>query len=201
MMHPDLTALLAELEVFGRTNDDAQADRANRMLNLEPDTAHLISLLIRLSGRRQVLEIGTSNGYSTIWLAWAVGVLGHVTSLDRSAEKHTLAEQNIKRSGLQDRVELITGDATAIVEKLTGPFDTVFFDADRTSAPAQLQILLPKLAPGTLLLADNVLSHPEEIAGYLDALAAIPHLDTMVISVGKGLSIAYYEGRASSPAN
>ncbi|HEX6780169.1 MAG TPA: hypothetical protein VF099_18305 [Ktedonobacterales bacterium] len=74
---------------------------------------------------------------------------------------------------------------------MSGPFDGVFFDADRLSAPAQLSLLLPKLTPDALLLADNALSHPEEIAGYLAAVTARSDFDHLVISVGKGLSVAY----------
>jgi predicted O-methyltransferase YrrM len=145
-----------------------------------------------------VLEIGTSNGYSTIWLAWAVGQVGaggRVVTVDRSAEKQALAEANLRRAGLRDVVELCAGDATAVVGELAGPFDCVFFDADRTSAPRQLELLLPKLAQDALLCADNALSHPNEIAGYLDAVRALSGFDHVVIPVGKGLSVAYRAGR------
>jgi len=102
-----------------------------------------------------------------------------------------MADANLRRAGLRDRVDLMIGDATEIVERLDGPFDFVFFDADRTSAPAQLQILLPKLIPGALVLADNVNSHPDQIADYLAAVQSLPNFDHMIIPVGKGLSVAY----------
>lgn len=199
-MDPSLRALLDELEEFGRANDAARADRADKMLNLDPETAHLLSLLVRGSRRRQVLEIGTSNGYSTIWLAWAVSQSrtgGRVTTIDRSAAKQALAEANLRRAGLRDVVELRCGDATAVVAELAGPFDCVFFDADRTSAPAQLELLLPKLAPDVLLCADNARSHPDEIAAYLDAVRALPEFDHLIVPVGKGLSVAYRAGSAA----
>lgn len=196
-MDQPLQALLDELEEFGRANDAAQADRADKMLNLAPETAHLLSLLVR-SSRRRVLEIGTSNGYSTIWLAWAVGQAGgRVTTIDRSAAKQALAEANLRRAGLRDVVELRCGDATAVASGLSGPFDCVFFDADRTSAPAQLELLMPKLAPDVLLCADNALSHPGEIAAYLDTVRALPGFDHLIIPVGKGLSVAYRAGSIS----
>jgi predicted O-methyltransferase YrrM len=78
---------------------------------------------------------------------------------------------------------------------LKGPFDCVFFDADRISAPDQLRILLPKLQSDALLLADNVLSHPEEIAGYIAAIEALPDFASLTIPVGKGLSVAYRNQR------
>jgi predicted O-methyltransferase YrrM len=183
--------ILAELEAWGKTNDAEQQDRAKKMLNLEPDTAHLISLLVRSGQRRRLLEIGTSNGYSTLWLAWAARETGgHIISIDRSAEKREMAEANLLRAGLRDRVTLVVGDASEIISTLPGPFDLVFFDADRLSAPAQLKLLMHKLVPGALVLADNVHSHPEEIAAYLDAIRAEPTFDHMVLSVGKGLSVA-----------
>lgn len=191
-MDASLRALLAELEEAGRLNDEREQERSKKMLNLEPETARLIGILLRSSKRTRLLEIGTSNGYSTIWLAWAMRVTGgHVTSIDRDADKQRLADENLRRAGLRALVELRHGDATGVVADLPGPFDCIFFDADRLSAPAQLSLLLPKLTPDALLLADNALSHPEEIAGYLAAVTAMSDFDHMVIPVGKGLSVAY----------
>ncbi len=192
MMNDQLRALLRELEEAGQENDAQQQDRRNKMLNLEPETAHLLSILVRNGLRRHLLEIGTSNGYSTIWLAWAThAVGGHITSIDSDMHKQQLADENLQRAGLRQSVNLICGDATEIVANLSGPFDCVFFDADRLSAPAQLELLLPKLTPDALILADNVLSHPGEIAGYLKTLETLTLFDHLVIPVGKGLSVAY----------
>jgi predicted O-methyltransferase YrrM len=191
-MEPAIRSLLTELETWGNENDAREQDRRKKMLNLEPDTARFISILIRSSQRKALLEIGTSNGYSTIWLAWAVSATGgHITSLERDADKNALADANLQRAGLRDSVDLLLGDATEIVAGLDGPFDFVFFDADRISAPDQLKFLKPKLLPGALVLADNVLSHPDQIAGYLAAIEATPDFDHMVIPIGKGLSLAY----------
>src|SRR5690348_1261454 len=130
-MEAALRQLLTELEEAGRRNDAQEQDRSKKMLNLEPETARLLSIVIRSSRRRQLLEIGTSNGYSTIWLAWATRqVSGHVTSIDRDEHKLALAETNLRRAGLREVVDLIHGDATQVVAALAGPFDFVFFDAD-----------------------------------------------------------------------
>jgi predicted O-methyltransferase YrrM len=185
-------SVLQELEAWGRENDEREEDRNLKMLNLEPDTAKLISLLVRSGQCKHLLEIGTSNGYSTIWLAWSAKAAGgHITSIDRDDRKEAMADANLRRAGLRDMVDLMIGDATEIVDRLDGPFDFVFFDADRISAPAQLQLLLPKLTSGALILADNAISHPDQIAGYLAAIQALPDFDHMVIPVGKGLSVAY----------
>lgn len=201
-METRLRALLTELEEQGREHDAREPDHGKRMLNLEPATARILSLWVRSSRRRRLLEIGTSNGYSTLWLADAMRATGgRLTSIDRSPDKHALADANLRRAGLRDVVELVAGDATEIVRALPGPFDCVFFDADRLSATAQLALLLPKLAPDALLFADNALSHPDEIAGYLSALDALPEFDTLVVPVGKGLSVAYRGPRGASAAS
>lgn len=198
-MDDDLRALLSELKEFGRENDAQEQDRSKKMLNLEPETAHLLTILIRSSRSKQILEIGTSNGYSTIWLAWAAQQTGgHVTSIDHNPAKHEQAETNLRRAGLRETVDLRQGDAQEIVTSLPGPFDFVFFDADRRSAPAQLELLLPKLSPGALVLHDNALSHPDEIADYLKTIGSLPQFDHLVLPIGKGLSIAYLQSAEQS---
>ena len=192
MRDADLRAFLIELYETGQQNDASKQERSKKMLNLEPETARFLHILLRSARRTRLLEIGTSNGYSTIWLAWAMSLMGgHVVSIDRDADKQALADANLSRVGLREVVDLRCGDATEIVADLPGPFDCVFFDADRYSAPAQLSLLMPKLLPDVLLLADNVLSHPTEIAAYLRALEALPDFERVVVPVGKGLSIAY----------
>ena len=191
-MDAELRALLAELAEAGRLHDEREPEHAKRLLNLEPETAHLVAILVGSSRRTRLLEIGTSNGYSAIWLAWATRAAGgRVTSIERDPDKQGQADANLRRAGLRDRVELLLGDATELVARLPGPFDCVFFDADRVSAPRQLALLLPKLAADALLLADNVLSHPAENAGYLAALERLPAFERAIVPVGKGLSVAY----------
>ena len=193
LIEPPIDAVLRELEGFGRDNDTREADRARKMLNLERDTAELLHVLLRTGQRRRVLEIGTSNGISTIWLAAALRAIGSaepLVSIERDPDKSAQARVNLERAGLADHVRLLVGDATETVAGLPGPFDGVFFDADRWSAPEQLRLLLPKLERDCVLLADNALSHPEEIAGYIAAVDALPDFATTIFAVGKGLHVA-----------
>jgi predicted O-methyltransferase YrrM len=188
----EVMALLEELETFGRLNDAAQSDRRAKMLNLDPETARFVQLLVLSSRRTRVLEIGTSNGYSTIWLATAMRLSGGLlTSIDREPAKIALARENLQRVQLGDVVHLIEGDAGPVVAGLAGPFDCVFFDADRISAPQQLQALLPKLHDDVLVLADNVLSHPDEVRAYVAFADDLPGFTTMTVPIGKGLHMAY----------
>ncbi len=192
MLPPAIHTLLEELKTSGEANDAAQTDHRKKMLNLEPVTARLLHFILRSSRRRRVLEIGTSNGYSTIWIASAVEALeGEVVSIDRNAEKHKLARTNLERAGLANRVTLITGLAMEAIPGLTGPFDAVFFDANRITAGTELELLLPKLAGECIIAADNATSHPDEIAVYLETIRACPDFSEFVVPIGKGLSIAY----------
>lgn len=191
-MDAHLHNLLDELYEVGQQNDAHEQDRSKKMLNLEPDTAQLVSILVRSSQRKRLLEVGTSNGYSTIWLAWAARATeGHVISIDRDEQKLFQADVNLQRAHLREYVDLFHGDATEILTTFPGSFDFVLFDADRISAAKQLALLLPKLASEVFVLADNALSHPDEIADYLAAIKAAQGFEHMIIPVGKGLSVAY----------
>ena len=201
-MKQQVKDLLAELERHGADNDAREADRARKMLNLEPEAARLLGILVRSSRARRVLEIGTSNGYSTIWLVSAARETGgQLISIERSADKQAMARENLARAGLADHVALVLGEATAVVRDLAGPFDFVFFDADRLSAPEQLKLLEPKLAPQVVIAADNALSHPQEMAGYLKAVSALEGFEHLVVPVGKGISLAHRSAKWAVRAN
>ncbi len=163
------------------------------MLNLEPDTAELVSILARSSGPKRALEIGTSNGYSAIWIAAAIGPAGgRLLSIDRSPHKHSMARENLAKAGLLDYVDLRLGEASDVLGALRGPFDFVFFDGDRVNAPQHLTLLLPRLAPGALILADNALSHPDQIAEYMAMVRSHKQLQHVLVPIGKGLSVALF---------
>ncbi|MBV8074135.1 MAG: class I SAM-dependent methyltransferase, partial [Candidatus Eremiobacteraeota bacterium] len=112
-------------------------------------------------------------------------------SIDRSAEKQAMARANLERANVLDRVTLRCGDATELIRSLAGTFDAVLFDADRVTATEQLELLLPRLSGDALVLTDNVLSHPAEVAAYLADVQRRPEFISVVIPVGKGLHVAY----------
>ena len=198
-MPADLTALLLELEEFGRNNDAGTAERSQKMFNLERETAVLIHIMVRASSRRNILEIGTSNAYSTLWLADAVRALpsGHVTTVERIPVKVEMARNNIQRGRFEHVVTVVEGEASQVVKGLNGYYDCVFFDADRVSAPEQLKELLPKLTDNVLLLCDNILSHPQEVALYLAAVQSCREFSSVTVPIGKGLHIAFRDRRAA----
>src|SRR5579863_4344934 len=152
LMDERLRKLLKEIEERGLENDARVTERPRKMLNLEPASAQLLSILVRASGVTRAIEVGTSNAYSTIWLAWSLApASGRILSIDRNPDKHALARENLRRADLLDRVELRTGDAAEIARQLTGPFDLLFLDADRRNFPEQIRILLPKLTHKVLV--------------------------------------------------
>lgn len=190
-MDSALRDLLHRLEAAGVAHDAAETDHSRKLLNLERATAEAIAVLLAIAQPRAVLEIGTSNGYSTIWLAATVAAWGgRVVSIERDARKQGMARANLSEAGLLQHVDLRLGDATEVAAALSGPFDCILFDADRVSAPAQLDLLLPKLSLRALLLADNATSHPDQIAGYLARVARLKNAPHVVLPVGKGLSVA-----------
>lgn len=193
-MDQHLSRLLQEIEESGRGHDSQERQHSRRLLNLEHDTAELIRMLLLCGQRKRVLEIGTSNGYSAIYLASTLREIRGSSSLltiERDPAKALMAKQNFKRANLETTIDLRVGSATEIVKELNGPFDCIFFDADRVSAPEQLQLLLPKLTEDVLLLADNALSHPEEIQGYIRMVEGLPDFTSSVVRIGKGLHVAY----------
>ncbi len=186
-----LVAFLDELARFGDENDARETERAKRMLNITPDTGRLLWILVRASRATRILEVGTSNAYSTIWLADAAQVSrGRVITLEHDPDKVRLARENLERAGLVQRVEIRQGRAAETLLGLPGPFDFVFLDADRASYVTYLELVVPKLAPGGLLVADNVISHAGELADYLARVKSHPALFSVTVPVGKGEEIS-----------
>ena len=111
-MDATLTGLLDELARFGQDNDARETERPRRMLNITPDTGRLLWILIQATGATRILEVGTSNAFSTIWLADAArGTGGRVTTLELNPDKVAMARPNLARAGLGDLVEIIEGPA------------------------------------------------------------------------------------------
>jgi predicted O-methyltransferase YrrM len=187
-----LIRLLDELARFGSENDARETERPRRMLNITPDTGRLLWIMIRTGGASRILEVGTSNAFSTIWLADAARETGgRVTTLEMNPNKIALATENLTKAGLADRVEIVQGAAATTLRDLPGPFDFVFLDADRPSYLTYLELVVPKLVPGGLLVADNVVSHASELQDYLARVKAHPALFSVTVPVGNGEEISF----------
>lgn len=191
-MNELLQELLRELEQFGSNNDSTVADRPRRMLNITRDTGEFLSVLVRAMNARRVLEIGTSNGYSTLWLAVAARAIdGHVTTVELSAFKRVLAEQNFARSGLAPFIALVHGDAGALLRGTPdSAFDLIFLDSERSQYPGWWPDVRRVLRQGGLLVVDNATSHAAELAPFVALVAADPDFTTCTAPVGNGEFLA-----------
>lgn len=190
-MDTQLTALLDELAAFGDTHDSDAGNRTTRMLNITPDTGEFLAVLVKVMQARRILEIGTSNGYSTLWLADAAGSDGTVTTVERSPAKLALARENFARAGLDGRIEQREGDAGDILRDLKdGAYDLLFLDSLRTAYIAWWPDLKRVLRPGGLLVVDNATSHAEEMADFTEMVRLDGSFTTSLVPVGKGEFLA-----------
>lgn len=190
---PDsLNSLLSELERFGEENDHGDTPRGSKMLNITRDTGEFLAALIRATGARSILEVGASNGYSTLWLAFATQPLGgHIITLERSAAKVAMARQNYERAGLQGLITLVEGDAGEFLSNAdSGSTDLIFLDSNRADYLAWWPHLKRILRPGGTVVVDNATSHPEEVAGFVAVVNADEAFTTALVPVGKGEFVA-----------
>jgi predicted O-methyltransferase YrrM len=187
-----LDALLVELEQFGRTNDGSATERPRRMLNITRDTGELLAVLVRATMARRVLEIGTSNGYSTLWLASAARAIGGtVTTVELSDYKIALAAANFSRSGLGPYISLVHDNAGRVLQRVTDDaFDLVFLDSERPEYPGWWPDLRRVLRPGGLLVVDNATSHRAEMAPFVALVSADASFVTSLVPVGNGEFLA-----------
>jgi predicted O-methyltransferase YrrM len=182
-------AFLDELYAHGREHDAARDDRLERLRNVEPETAELLGVLVRALGARRVLEIGTSNGYSTIWLADAVQATGGaVLSLEIEAERTEQALANLTRAGVEGAAELRTQDAAeALPGFADASWDLVFLDAERPAYVDYWPQLLRVLVPRGLLVVDNALSHAKELVDFSELVYGADGVTSTLLTVGAGV--------------
>jgi predicted O-methyltransferase YrrM len=191
-MDDSLQSLLAELEHFGEVNDRETEARPCRMLNITRDTGEFLLVLCRAMSARRVLEIGTSNGYSTLWLALAVqSTGGMVTTVEHSDYKAGLARKNFTRSGLGAYITLVEKDAGLLLQSAAeDSYDLIFLDAERSFYVDWWPNLKRVLRPGGLMVVDNALSHAEEMAPLVGLIKADADLATSLVPLGNGEFLA-----------
>jgi predicted O-methyltransferase YrrM len=166
-------------------------DRALRARAVSPTTGQLLFALVAPQAGCEVLEIGGSRGYSTIWLAAGARILGGtVVSLEHDPAKCEAWRRNIEDAGLADWAELIEGDAHASLAAIDDVFDLVFIDAEKEDYQRYFELARPKVEPGALIVADNVLSHEETLAAYSQARQADPTLESVTVPLDRGLEVS-----------
>ncbi len=179
----------AEGKILG-VLDDMHTNQRQGMMNVSVEDGRLLRLLTEGTGAKHVVEIGTSNGYSGIWICLALRKTGgKLTTFELDAGRAALARQNFKRAGLEGLVTLVEGDAHQEVTKLTEPIDLLFLDADKRGYLDYLRQLSPLVKPGGLIVAHNMV-RPAPDPAYLDAITTDPDLDTVFVNMnGAGVAV------------
>ena len=166
------------------------------LLAIGPATATIVSTLIVECKARAILEVGTSYGYSTVWLAEAARATGGiVTTLELHANKVEYARAQIAKAGLAEFVDFRVGDALRTLKELPGPFDFVLLDLWKDLYIPSFDLIHPKLAPGALIVADNML-HPErarrDANAYRARVRVAEGMTTVLLPVGHGIELSRY---------
>ncbi|WP_434511300.1 O-methyltransferase [Desulfitobacterium sp. AusDCA] len=173
-----------------------------------PPVGNFLSLLIKMSKAEDILEIGTAIGYSTLWLAQGLeGRMGHITTIDLNIDRAKRAIEYFKRAGIEDKIDVLFGDARRIIPTLEKKFDFVFVDAAKGEYLDYLSLVLPRISPGGILVVDNVLFRGWVVPGekfapkynrmvthlreFLSKLTQNPDFQTSVLPFGDGISVSF----------
>jgi predicted O-methyltransferase YrrM len=187
-----------EQELMSTLSDEDMRRRLDEMLlPVGRAAGTLMNLLIKESEAKRILEVGSSYGYSTTWLAEAARVTsGKVTSLELKLEKTEYARAQLARAGLNGYVEFHIGDALTSLARLPGPFDFVLVDLWKDLYVPVFELLHPKLAQGAIVIADNML-YPDSARvharAYRERVRAARDMSTVLLNVGNGLEVSRYQ--------
>jgi caffeoyl-CoA O-methyltransferase len=195
MLDDPVLGVLARLEAENDAERAAGLPASQRSRQIEHTTGRFLFALAASQAGIEVLEIGGSRGYSTIWLAAGARVLGGgVTSLEHDPVKCSAWRANIADAGVEEWAELVEGDAVATLESTEDVFDLVFLDAEKDDYEALFALSRPLLEPGGLIVADNVLSHAETLGAYSEARQADPTVSSVTVPLDRGLEVTVVLG-------
>lgn len=178
--------LKARLEELEKTLDN--------FWNVSPQTGCFISMLIKAMNAKNVLELGTSNGYSTLWISDALRYTGgHLTTLEFWDKRQCLAREYARECDLSDYITFKLGQAYDIIvnELQNETYDLVFIDANKREYIKFFQAVHPLLKKGGVILADNITSHPEKVKEFVDAISNHEEYQAQVLDLPDGLLMAY----------
>ncbi len=185
-MSPEAVAVLDGLYANDAAQRGAGLPAAQRTRNVERETGRFLNLLVRSLGARSILEIGSSNGVSTIWLASAaIDTRGDVTGTEIIPERAAAANANLDAAGLASVARVLPGEGRTSASNLPGPFDLVFIDAEKEDYADHFLAVIDRVRPGGVVVADNVVSH--DLSAYQSMLRARSDVDTVTLPLDRGL--------------
>jgi caffeoyl-CoA O-methyltransferase len=184
-------AVLARLEAEDAEEREQGLPPEQRSRQIARTTGQFLFALVAPQTDCEVLEVGGSRGYSTVWLAAGVRYLGgRVLSLEADPAKCEAWRRNVAEAGLEETAELIEGDAFESLLAIDDVFDVVFIDAEKEDYEALFDLARPKVEPGALFVADNVLSHQETLGDYSRHRQADPTLESVTVPLDRGLELS-----------
>lgn len=176
-------------EVLSRFKEQKSA--IHRLWNIDEESAHLLFMLVLIRQAKYILEIGTSNGYSTFWLAAAAQETnGSVHTIEVDENRHNMAKENLKDFA---NIKQYLAKAEDILNNFEPGIDFLFIDAGKPVYIEYIKMLEDKLAPQAVVIADNICSHPETTASYKKYIETNPAYHSMVHNMNAGLQIAFYQ--------
>ncbi len=165
---------------------------AKQYTNIAPENGQFLAILLRTIQAQRVLEVGTSNGYSTMWLAAALKEMGGtLVTLEFDPGRAAMARAHLTETGLDDVVEVRVGNALDEIPKCAGPFDLVFLDAEKGEYRQYLELALPNIRPGGLIVADDTVTMRAEMPDYVDFVFNTPLLHSVDIPLDDGVILSY----------
>ena len=165
---------------------------AKQYTNIAPENGQFLSILTRSIHAKYVLEVGTSNGYSAIWIAAALKeTRGRLITLESDPERAKEAQSNLSKSGLDDIVEIRVGNALQEIPKCDFTFDLAFLDAEKGQYLQYLELVLPKIRSGGLIIADDTITMRDEMLDYVEFVYNTPLLDSVDIPLDDGIILSY----------
>ena len=191
MLDDRVRAVLARLEAEDADERARGVPREQRARQVARTTGQFLFAFVAPQTDCEVLEIGGSRGYSSIWLGAGVRHLGgHVLSLENDPAKVEAWRRNVAEAGLEDWCELIDGDALEVVPGIADVFDVVFLDAEKEQYEQLFTQARTKLEPGAVVIADNVLSHEDVLGAYSRARQSDPTLESVTVPQDRGLELS-----------
>jgi caffeoyl-CoA O-methyltransferase len=191
MLDDKVRSVLARLEAEDAKEREEGVPRELRARQVARPTGQFLFALTAPQVDCEVLEIGGSRGYSSIWLGAGVRHFGgRVLSLEADPVKIEAWERNVAEAGLEETVELVPGDAFATLPEIQDVFDIVFIDAEKDDYERLFELSRDKVEPGGLFVADNVLSHADTLGAYSHARQADPTLESLTLPLDRGLELS-----------
>jgi predicted O-methyltransferase YrrM len=183
--------VLARLEEEDAREREQNVPRGERARQVARTTGQFLFAFVAPQADCEVLEIGGSRGYSTVWLGAGVRHLGgRVLSLEHDPAKVDAWRRNVADAGLEQWVDIVPGDAFDTLPAIDDVFDLVFLDAEKEQYEELFRIARGKLEPGAVVIADNVLSHQETLGAYSRARQADPTLESVTLPLDRGLELS-----------